>query len=414
MNGKENSAGPVITFFPGFKWRPALKIMQVASPDEPLHLVSGDTLTEAMVAYETYGRLAADCSNVIVVEHALTGDSHPASHQDNGEPGWWEPLLGPGRLLDTNRYFIVCANVLGGCQGSTGPASLNPATGKAYGMTFPQVTIRDMVAVQKRLLTKLGISHVMMIAGGSMGGMQALQWGVDDPDFMDSIVAIAAPGYSSAQSIAYNKAGREAIMLDPEWREGNYYGSHGPAKGLTIARTIGMVTYQSEVSMDHKFGRRTRDGYFEIENYLNHQGESLAKRFDANTYLYLLKALDLYDLAAGYPSYEEALRRIKANVLVVGIRSDILYPAYQQQELVAALTYAGVRARYAEIDTPNGHDGFLLDFHLLRPILLEFMEKLWLKKKEYWPLFRPTQLAYAGARLVSQKSREAIKYSRSG
>lgn len=362
-----------VTYFSGFKWRPYLKLSRVADEKNPLHLSLGGVLHEVIVAYETYGHLAKNGDNVILLNHALTGDSHPASHNQHDEKGWWEPLVGPGRPLDTDKYYIICTNVLGGCQGTTGPASPDPATGLPYGMTFPEITLLDMVHVQKRLLELLEINHIKMIIGGSMGGMQSLEWAIAYPDFMDSIMVIAAPGYASSQSIAYNKVGREAIVLDPDWLGGNYYGGAGPEKGLAIARAVGMITYQSEVSMEGKFGRKRRNGCFEIENYLEYQGNCLARRFDANSYLYLLRALDFYNLSEACKTCENALAQISARIMVVGVSSDILYPPYQQQELVEAMLVSGVDAQYALIESPHGHDGFLIDFHLLRPIIQEFI-----------------------------------------
>ncbi|WP_371367221.1 Homoserine O-acetyltransferase [Sporomusa rhizae] len=394
----------VVTCFPGFKWRPQLKLAQVATPENPMDLVQGDSLSEITVAYETYGNMSEARDNVILLAHALTGDSHPAAHDLYDEKGWWEPLIGPDRPLDTNRFYIICANVLGGCQGTTGPASIDPASGNPYGMRFPEITVRDIVRVQKRLLEVLGIDHLAMVIGGSMGGMQTLQWAVDYPGFIDAAVVIAAPGYSAPQAIAYNRVGRQAVTLDPDWKNGDYYGGPGPVRGFAAARALGMITYQSEMSMAYKFGRRTREGQFEVENYLDYQGESIAKRFDANSYLYLLRALDLFDISAGYSSCEEALARIDAKVLVVGVSSDILYPAYQQQELAKILKSVGVCTDFAIIDSPHGHDGFLIDFQLLRPLLTRFINKVLpapaSEPFRQWFKFRASSLAYLGARLV--------------
>ncbi|MDR3590539.1 MAG: homoserine O-acetyltransferase [Negativicutes bacterium] len=391
------------SFFPGFNNRPCLKTVQVAAAGEPFSLIEGGTLSEITVAYETYGTLAPEKDNVILVAHALTGDSHPAAHNDQDEEGWWDVLVGPGRPLDSDRFFIICSNVLGGCQGTTGPASPDPATGRPYGTRFPTITVRDMVRVQKALLEKLGINHLALVIGGSMGGMQALEWAVSYPGFAGAVVAIAAPGYASPQAIAYNRVGRQAVMMDPAWRQGDYYGGPGPAQGLAIARAVGMITYQSEQSMANKFGRRTRDGQFEVENYLDYQGKCLVERFDANAYLYLLRALDLYDLGCGYASYKAALARIEAKVLVVGVTSDILYPAQQQIELVQTLKSLGGRAEYAEVDSPHGHDGFLIDFDLLRPILTDFVASVTPVRFPGFPAaFRATRLAYRGARLLPE------------
>ncbi|HWR08239.1 homoserine O-acetyltransferase MetX [Sporomusa sp.] len=396
----------VVTFFPGFKWRSQLKQAQIASPENPFELVQGGCLTDITVAYETYGTLSDDRDNVILVAHALTGDSHPASHEHYDEQGWWEPLIGPGRTLDTDRFYVICANVLGGCQGTTGPASPDPATGRPYGMQFPEVTIKDMVRAQKRLLDVLGIHHLAMVVGGSMGGMQALEWAVSYPGFIDAAIVIAAPGYAAPQAIAYNRVGRQAVMLDPAWNNGDYYGGRGPEKGLAAARALGMITYQSELSMAYKFGRRIRSGQFEIENYLDYQGISIVKRFDANSYLYLLRALDLFDISAGYSSYEEALSRIDARVLIVGVSSDILYPPHQQEELAETLRRAGIRTELAIINSPHGHDGFLIDFQLLRPILTKFINSALQAPVavpiRQWFRFRPSSLAYLGARLIPE------------
>lgn len=391
------------SFFPGFKNRSFMQAVSVASAESPFSLVSGEELSEVTVAYETYGTLSSAKDNAILVVHALTGDSHPAAHCAEDEEGWWDLLVGPGRPLDTDRFFIICSNVLGGCQGTTGPASPEPATGRPYGMRFPAVTIRDMVNVQKAMLEKLGINHLALVIGGSMGGMQALEWAVSHPGFADAIVAIAAPGYASPQSIAYNRVGRQAVMLDPDWQEGNYYGGPGPVRGLSVARAVGMITYQSEQSMTNKFARRLRDGQFEVENYLDYQGRCLVERFDANSYLYLLRALDMHDLGSGYASYKAALARIEAKVLVVGVTSDILYPAQQQIELVQALKSLGVRAEYAEVDSPHGHDGFLIDFDLLQPILTNFIAAATPLRFPGFPsAFRATRMAYFGARLLPE------------
>lgn len=401
----------VISFFPGFKWREHLKLVQVANPENPLVLKRGGYLENVTVGYETYGSLSAAMDNVILVAHALTGDSHAASHNRYDERGWWEPLIGPGRPIDTERFFVICANVLGGCQGTTGPASPGPLTEEPFGMKFPEITISDMVEVQKRLLDKLGIGHLAMVIGGSMGGMQALEWAVKYPGFMDAAIVIAAPGYSAPQAIAYNRVGRQAIMLDPDWKNGDYYGEAGPEKGLAAARALGMITYQSEKSMAYKFGRRTRSGQFEVENYLDHQGASIVKRFDANSYLYLLRALDLFDVGADHASYEEALARITARVLVVGVSSDILYPPHQQKELAETMRQAGVRTDFAIIESPHGHDGFLIDFHLLRPLLVDFINKslpvVGVASRSQWIHFRASSLAYLGARLVPKQQKAA-------
>ncbi|HWR38692.1 MAG TPA: homoserine O-acetyltransferase [Patescibacteria group bacterium] len=403
MTAKQEERETNVTFFSGYKWRPHLKLTKIVTPDQPFSLIRGGELPEIIVAYETYGKLSAQKDNVILVTHALTGDSHPAAHDQYDEKGWWEPLIGPGRPIDTDRFFVICPNVLGGCQGTTGPASPDPETGKAYGMSFPEVTIRDMVRVQRLLLERLDIHHLALVIGGSMGGMQAMEWAVTFPGFADGVVNIAAPGYATPQAIAYNTVGRQMVMMDPAWNRGDYYGGDGPRQGLATARALAMITYQSDASMMAKFGRRERNDRFEVENYLEYQGESLVKRFDANTYLCLLRALDLHDLGTGYASYETALARIEARVLTVGVSSDILYPPTQQQELVQRMKQMRVRGSYAEIDSPYGHDGFLIDFHLLRPLLTRFVNQIAPAPREPWRrnLFRPQNMAYFGARLVS-------------
>lgn len=392
--------GPAPTAFPYFKRRPQMKFFTFAE-DEPFRLESGRALGPVTVAYETYGELNEDGTNAILVEQALTGDSHCASHGPDDEPGWWEGMVGPGKPLDTNRYFVICANVLGGCQGTTGPATVDPRTGRPYGMTFPMVTILDMVRVQEVLLRHLGVTRLLTVIGGSMGGMQTLQWAVSLPEWVHSIVPIATPGRAFAQSIGYNEAGRQAIMRDPAWRGGDYYGTPGPVNGLAVARMLAMITYQSNASMDRRFGRRlqVKEGQsaddldlfnfstqFQVESYLNYQGRKLVNRFDANSYLYLTRALDLFDLGRGFESYEAALARIQCPTLVIGIDSDILYPTYQQKEFVDILKALGRPVQYREMVTPHGHDAFLIDFDQLGGMVREFIESL------------PPPEPYAGAR----------------
>lgn len=354
---------------------------------DSLKLDCGETLAPVTLAYHTYGKLENDKSNAVFIFHALTGDAQPAGYTCGGARGWWDPLIGPGKVFDTNRYFVVCSNVLGGCYGSTGPASLNPDTGKPYGIKFPIVTIRDMVRAQCRLLDHLGISRLKLAAGGSMGGMQALEWGVTYPERVEKLIAVGTPGRLSPQAIAYNEVGRQAIMLDPYWRLGNYYGREVPAAGLNIARMVGTITYRSEESLQLKFGRsfanrngRLENPYvkltdrFDVESYLQYQGSALVKRFDPNTYIYLTKAMDLHDVGRGYPSYEHALGRIEIPSLFVGISTDILFPAFQQQELVEIINRQGGQAQYREILSPHGHDAFLMEFDLVEPLLNEFVK----------------------------------------
>ena len=391
-------AAEKIKYLPGFCETPYLRFTQVATQDYPLQLTRGSALTDVEVAYETYGMLSPDKDNAILLCHALTGDSHPAAHFSGDREGWWEDLVGPGQLLDTDRFYIICSNVLGGCRGTTGPASPEPGGRRPYGPRFPEVTIRDMVQVQKRLLDQLAISHLVMVVGGSMGGMQALEWATTYPEFASGVIVIAAPGYATAQAIAYSEVGRQAIRLDPEYKGGDYYGGVGPVQGLSIARALGMITYQSEESMTRKFSRRVRNGRFEIENYLEYQGECLVKRFDANSYLCLIRAIDLFDLGDDRPSYTAALAAIKAKLLVVGVSSDILYPAHQQRELATALARQGVKVTFREIESAHGHDGFLIDFPVLAELLSPFIESLTKQARPwYQKRFKPAQFAYYGA-----------------
>jgi homoserine O-acetyltransferase len=354
--------------------------------DEPIRLDSGQLFGPIIIAYETYGQLSPARDNAILITHALTGDAHCASHgADDPEPGWWEPLVGPGRVFDTDRYYIICSNVLAGCQGSTGPASIDPHTNMPYGMRFPVITIRDMVRVQRLLIKHLGIEQLACVAGGSMGGMQAFTWAVEYPQMVRSTISIAAPGRSGAQAIAYNEVMRQAIMTDPAWLQGNYYGTPGPVNGLITARMLGMITYQSAESMMLKFGRDVMNAtfqdlfrfqtQFQIESYLHYQGTKLVDRFDANTYLYLTRACDLFDLGLGHPTFEQALARITSPIMVIGVSSDILYPPQQQLEVVRLLEKQGKPVDYAEIDTPYGHDGFLIEFEKMVPILRSFLDK---------------------------------------
>jgi homoserine O-acetyltransferase len=340
----------------------------------------GGILQDVTVAYETRGQLDANRGNVVLVTHALTGDSHVAK-VESGDPvkGWWDGLVGPGAGLDTREYFVICSNVLGGCRGTTGPSSSNPVTGHPYGSAFPVITVKDMVHLQKILMDHLQIRRLACVIGGSLGGMQALQWAVSYPTAVEKAIVIASPGRTSPQSIAYNEVQRQAVMADPNWRGGDYYGYEPPLRGLAIARMLGMITYHSPASMERKFGRKARrlpgepDVRFEVEDYLHYHGEKLTMRFDPNSYVCLTRAMDLFDAGSGYPSYRHALERIHASVLVVGIRSDILYPTFQQRELARDLRVAGVRAAYRELDSPWGHDAFLIETWVLGAVIQEFL-----------------------------------------
>ena len=340
---------------------------------KPLRLDSGARIAPLEVAYETYGRLNAAKSNAILVCHALTGDQHAAStHPVTGKPGWWNRVIGPGLPLDSDRYFIVCANVVGGCMGSTGPASVDPATGQVYGLTFPVITIADMVRAQAMLIEALGIETLLAVVGGSMGGMQVLQWAADYPEKLFSAVCIGAAARHSAQNIAFHEVGRQAIMADPDWRAGAYE-SQGvrPDKGLAVARMAAHITYLSEEALQRKFGRELqRDGLswgfdadFQVESYLRHQGTSFVDRFDANAYLYITRALDYFDLAAQHGGVlAQAFARARAvRFCVLSFSSDWLYSTAESRDIVRALNAAGCRASFVEIETDKGHDAFFLD-----------------------------------------------------
>lgn len=354
---------------------------------EPFTFRSGQTLPGFTLRYETYGTLNATRDNVIVICHALSGDHHCAgwhSPQDR-KPGWWNNLIGPGKAVDTRRFFVVCANVLGGCQGSSGPSSLNPETGRPHGTTFPFVTVRDMVRAQKLLLDHLGVTGVHAVVGGSMGGMQALQFAIEYPRLVRRVLAMATTGRESAQAIAFNEVGRQAIMQDPAWNRGDYPRDGGPRVGLAIARMMAHITYVSDASMDRKFGRRKKDTaapeaytfdlQFEVESYLRHQGQSFINRFDANSYLYITRALDQFDLEEGGQSLEQAFAPVEAETLVVGFTSDWLFPPAQNRRLALALLRAGKRASYAELATDLGHDSFLLESEDLYALVRAFLER---------------------------------------
>jgi homoserine O-acetyltransferase len=342
-----------------------------AEPPQELELECGQRLGPITLAYETYGDLAPAKDNAVLVFHALSGDAHVAGYhcKEDRKPGWWDIMVGPGKPFDTTKYFIICANIIGGCKGSTGPSSRNPATGRPYAMDFPMVTVGDMVRAQARLLDHLGIERLLSMTGGSMGGMQVLEFAVRYPDRAASAIAIATTARLSAQGIAFNEVGRQAIMTDPNWREGNYYGHEPPRAGLAIARMIGHITYLSDEQMHAKFGRRLQDratvGYgfktdFQVESYLRYQGDSFVRRFDANSYLYISKAMDYFDLAAKYGSLVQALEGARAEFLVVSFTSDWLFPTYQSKETVRALKANGVPTTFLEIPSTYGHDAFLV------------------------------------------------------
>ena len=341
--------------------------------NKPLRLESGATLSPLEIGYKTYGRLNEARTNAVLVCHALTGDQHAGSTNPvTGRPGWWDRMIGPGRTLDPERYFIIATNVVGGCMGSTGPASVNPKTGQAYALRFPVITIADMVRAQAMLIESLGIETLFAVVGGSMGGMQVLQWASDYPEKLFSAVCIAAAPRHSAQNIAFHEVGRQAIMADPDWRAGDYDAAGvRPEKGLAVARMAAHITYLSEAALQRKFGRELqRDGLswgfdadFQVESYLRHQGTSFVDRFDANSYLYITRALDYFDLAARHGGVlANAFARARSvRFCVLSFSSDWLYPTAESRDIVRALNAAGCRASFAEIETDKGHDAFFLD-----------------------------------------------------
>ncbi|MDQ6760352.1 MAG: homoserine O-acetyltransferase [Acidobacteriota bacterium] len=330
---------------------------------ESIALDSGVVVAPVDVAYETYGELNESRTNAILVLHAFSGDAHAAFiSRNDGLPGWWDNMIGPGKAFDTNRHFVICSNVLGGCRGTTGPSSINPETGCPFGMSFPAITIGDMVRLQRMLIDHLGISRLLSVAGGSMGAMQAIEWGVSYPDRIASAIPIAGTARHSAQQIAFNEVGRQAIMADPDWRDGNYYGQKLPGRGLAVARMVGHITYMSDDSMREKFGRRLREqNIFEVESYLRYRGIQFVDRFDANSYLYITKAMDYFDLTNGKASLNAAFERVSARFLVISFTSDWLYPSYQSLEVVKALRSRNCDVAYCELPSNYGHDAFLVD-----------------------------------------------------
>jgi homoserine O-acetyltransferase len=335
------------------------------------------------VVYETYGKPNADRSNAILICHALSADHHAAGYHTphDRRTGWWDNMIGPGKGFDTNRYWVICANNIGGCKGTTGPADINPATGEPYGTDFPVVTIGDMVEVQKRLVDHLQIRRLYSVAGGSMGGFQVLEWALRHPDRVRSAICIAASAKLSTQAIAFNTVGRSAITRDPEWREGRYNGK-GPEQGLATARMVGHITYLSELLLDTKFGRRLQSAdrlsynfatEFAIESYLNHKGSAFTERFDANSYLYLTKAMDYFDITRSYGPLKEAFQRIAARLLFVSYSSDWLFPTSQSLEMVRAMLSNGQDVSFIEVDSSYGHDAFLVEPEKLTPILSGFL-----------------------------------------
>ncbi|MEY4820089.1 MAG: homoserine O-acetyltransferase [Actinomycetota bacterium] len=359
--------------------------------DRPFALDGGKVLSSVSIAYESWGTLNEDATNAILICHAWTGDSHVsgAAEEGNPTPGWWEGVVGPGKAIDTNKWFVVCSNVIGGCQGSTGPATAHPEDGQLYGSRFPVITVRDMVRAQVRLTDMLGIRKWHSVVGGSMGGMQVLEWAVTFPDRVKTIIPIATCAQATAQQIAWGAIGRRAIRLDPKWRNGEYYDAatgEGPWEGLAIARMLSQVTFRSDNVFNERFGRALVDmdadynglglwDRFEVEGYLDHHGDRLIRRFDTNSYLIIGKAMDLHDIARGRGTLDTAMSRIKAPTLVLGISSDILYPTYQQKQIHSMLTEKGVDSTYVEIDSPHGHDAFLINFDQVGAPIRSFLER---------------------------------------
>lgn len=352
---------------------------------KPFTLVSDAELEELSIAYETYGSLNREKDNGILICHALSGDAHLAGyHEGDEKPGWWDDMVGPGRAFDTEKYYVICSNIIGGCKGSTGPGSMDPKTGKPYGLTFPMVTITDMVNAQRLLIDHLGIERVLCVSGGSMGGMQALEWVYRFPEMVESCIPIATTHKHSALQIAFDEVGRRAVMADPDWENGNYYGRKGPLKGLVVARMIGHITYMSDKSMEDKFGRAMKKeeyGYdftqeFEVEGYLQHRGNSFIQRFDANSYLYITKAMDYFDLQKDKSIYQTFQHIRNTKFLIVAFSSDWLYPSYQSKEIVKALKMNGVDVTYCEISSDYGHDAFLVEFEEETRLIKHFLEKV--------------------------------------
>ncbi|KJS31779.1 MAG: homoserine acetyltransferase [Desulfatitalea sp. BRH_c12] len=352
--------------------------------DDPLILESGHSLGPVDIVYETYGVPNEDRSNAILILHALSGNHHAAGYHDprDREPGWWDGMIGPGKAFDTSHYWVICSNIIGGCKGSTGPLSIDPGSGEPYRLQFPVVTIGDMVNAQKRLIDHLGITRLHSMAGGSMGGFQVLEWLLRYPEMVRSAICIASAARLSAQAIAFNSVGRTAIIRDPEWKEGRYTGK-GPEQGLAIARMVGHITYLSELLLDTKFGRRLQSAdqfsynftsEFAIESYLNYKGSTFTQRFDANSYLFITKAMDYFDISRSYGPLKHAFARVLARCLFVSYSSDWLFPTSQTKEMVSALLSNGKPVSFIEIDSPYGHDAFLVEEDKLARILSGFLK----------------------------------------
>jgi homoserine O-acetyltransferase len=371
------------------------KFFTFAEPPHEMILESGATLGPITLAYETYGKLDNDKNNVILILHALSGDSHVAGYyrEDDSKPGWWDIMVGPGKGIDTNKYFVICSNILGSCIGSTGPSSINPRTNKPYGIDFPLVTIGDMVRAQKALMDHLGIRKVLSVVGGSIGGMQVLEWCVRYPDMVVSAIPLATTTKHSALAIAFNEVARRAIMADPSWNNGSYYSGPKPDLGLAVARMIGHITYLSDEAMRQKFGRRLQgksdfsfnfDADFQVESYLRYQGTKFVERFDANSFLYITKAGDYFDLENEHNSGSavKAFSKATAKFLVVSFTSDWLYPTYQSKTMVQAMKKNGLDVSFCEIKAEWGHDAFLLPSERLSALMKGFLERVYSETQE--------------------------------
>ena len=364
------------------------KTFTFAAPPDSMILESNARLGPITIAYEALGTLNEDKSNVILILHALSGDSHVAGYYsgDDQKPGWWEIMVGPGKGIDTDKYFVICPNVIGSCMGSTGPSSINPDSGKPYGFDFPVVTIGDMVRAQKALLDHLGIEKILSVVGGSLGGMQVLEWAVRYPEMVVSAIPLATTTRHSALAIAFNEVARQAIMADPNWNKGEYYGAAKPNLGLALARMVGHVTYLSDEAMRRKFGRRLQnksdfsfnfDADFQVESYLRYQGQKFVDRFDANSFLYITKAADYFDLRRqhGNGSETEAFSKARASFLVISFTSDWLYPTYQSKAMVKSMKKNNLDVSFCEIEAEWGHDAFLLRNDRLDALIKGFLER---------------------------------------
>jgi len=361
------------------------KVIRVVEARQPLELECGKTLAPIDVAYETYGELNEAGDNAVLICHALSGNAHVAgvNNPEDRKPGWWDVMVGPGKGIDTNKYFVICSNFLGGCGGTTGPSSINPSTGKPYGLDFPIITIADMVKVQRVLLDKLGIKELLAVIGGSIGGMQVLQWAIEYPDFVKAAIPAATTTHLGAQSIAFDAVGRNAILADPNFEGGQYTDEKGPDRGLAIARMIGHITYLSEQGMREKFGRKLRnaDSYrydfnseFAVETYLDYQGQSFVERFDSNSYLYITRAADYFDLEKDYGSLKNAFSNTKCRFLVISFASDWLFTPAQSRSIVNALVANDKDVSYCDIASPYGHDAFLLEPEILGSFISGFLD----------------------------------------